>query len=293
MSKGLIEWEGCDRFGAVCDKLRVMRARSTSGSADRAMGRRMIRAGTLLAWGAVLILALLAAACGESASKTPAADGRDDGVYAERRSKLMAEIRASDRGISEPVLAAVERVDRHRFVRPENVDEAYENRPLPIGEGQTISQPLIVAMMTEALGISPGDRVLEIGTGSGYQAAVLAEMGAKVYSVEIIPALAAWAEENLRGAGYKDIEQRTDDGYFGWEDEAPFDGIIVTAAPDHVPQPLIRQLKEGGRMIVPVGPPGFYQTLWQIEQTAGGVVAENLGLVRFVPLTGEMSAEDP
>ena len=167
-------------------------------------------------------------------------------MFAQRRSQLMSEIRASDREISEPVLAAVERVDRHRFVRPENVDEAYENRPLPIGEGQTISQPLIVAMMTEALGISPGDRVLEVGTGSGYQAAVLAEMGVKVYSVEIIPALAEWSEGNLRGAGYDDVEQRTDDGYFGWEDEAPFDGIIVTAAPDHVPQPLIRQLRVGG-----------------------------------------------
>ncbi|MDE2869414.1 MAG: protein-L-isoaspartate(D-aspartate) O-methyltransferase [Chloroflexota bacterium] len=261
--------------------------------ADRETGCRVIRAGARLVRCGVLLAALLVAACGESGSRTPAADDRDDGVFAERRAKLMVEIRASDREISEPVLEAVARVDRHRFVRPENVDEAYENRPLPIGEGQTISQPLIVAMMTEALEISPGDRVLEIGTGSGYQAAVLAEMGAKVYSVEIIPALAAWSEENLRGAGYDDIEQRTDDGYFGWEDEAPFDGIIVTAAPDHVPQPLIRQLKVGGRMIVPVGPPGFYQTLWQIEQTADGVVAENLGLVRFVPLTGEMSAEDP
>ena len=254
----------------------------------------MGRAGAFLLSCVVSVAALLALACGPSISRTPSVDGGDDYIHAERRSKLMAEIRASERGISEAVLAAVERVERHRFVRPENVDEAYENRPLPIGEGQTISQPLIVAMMTEALGISPGDRVLEIGTGSGYQAAVLAEMGAKVYSVEIIPALAEWSEENLRGAGYEGIEQRrTDDGYFGWEDEAPFDGIIVTAAPDHVPQPLIRQLKVGGRMIVPVGPPGFYQTLWLIEQTADGVVAENLGLVRFVPLTGEMSAEDP
>ncbi len=260
---------------------------------DRKMGCRMAGAGARLMRWVVLAAVLLLVACGETASGTPAADDRDDGVFAERRSKLMAEIRASEREISEPVLAAVERVDRHRFVRPENVGEAYENRPLPIGEGQTISQPLVVAMMTEALGISPGDRVLEIGTGSGYQAAVLAEMGAEVYSVEIIPALAAWSEENLRGAGYNEIKQRTDDGYFGWEDEAPFDGIIVTAAPDHVPQPLIRQLREGGRMIVPVGPPGFYQTLWKIEQTTDGVVAENLGLVRFVPLTGEMSAEDP
>ena len=253
----------------------------------------MIRAGLRLVRCAALFVALLLVSCGESAGRTPAANDRDSGVYAERRSQLMAEIRASGREISEPVLAAVERVDRHRFVRPENVDEAYENRPLPIGEGQTISQPLIVAMMTEALGISSGDRVLEIGTGSGYQAAVLAEMGARVYSVEIIPALAKWSAENLRGAGYQDVDQRTGDGYFGWQDEAPFDGIIVTAAPDHVPQPLIRQLKVGGRMIVPVGPPGFYQTLWKIEQTADGVVAENLGLVRFVPLTGEMSAEDP
>ena len=241
----------------------------------------------------VLVAVVLLGSCGEASRGSGASDDSDQKrVFNERRSKLLTEIRASERGISEPVLAAVERVDRHRFVRPENVNEAYENRPLPIGEGQTISQPLIVAMMTEALGISPGDRVLEIGTGSGYQAAVLAEMGAKVYSVEIIPALAGWSEENLRDAGYEGIEQRTDDGYFGWEDEAPFDGIIVTAAPDHVPQSLIRQLKVGGRMIVPVGPPGFYQTLWLIEQTADGVVAENLGLVRFVPLTGEMSAED-
>ncbi len=253
----------------------------------------MGRAGAFILTCGVWVAVLVTLACGPSTSRTPGVDGGDASVFAVRRSQLMAEIRASDREISEPVLAAVERVDRHRFVRPENVDEAYENRPLPIGEGQTISQPLIVAMMTEALGISPGDRVLEIGTGSGYQAAVLAEMGVRVYSVEIIPALAEWSEENLLNAGYEDIYQRTDDGYFGWEDEAPFDGIIVTAAPDHVPQPLIRQLKEGGRMIVPVGPPGFYQTLWMIEQTGDGVVAENLGLVRFVPLTGEMSAEDP
>ena len=242
----------------------------------------------------LLAAVLLLAACGVSSDGTGGREDRaDDGVFAERRAELIAQIRASEREISEPVLAAVERVDRHRFVRPENVDEAYENRPLPIGEGQTISQPLIVAMMTEALGISPGDRILEIGTGSGYQAAVLAEMGATVYSVEIIPPLAEWSEENLRGAGYGDVVQRTDDGYFGWESDAPFDGIIVTAAPDHVPQPLIRQLKVGGRMIVPVGPPGFYQTLWLIERTAEGVVTTNLGLVRFVPLTGEMSAEDP
>lgn len=251
----------------------------------------MTGAGSRLARWASVVLLLLVSACGETADEAAAAD--NDGVFAERRALMMSEIRASGRDISEPVLAAVERVDRHRFVRPENVDEAYENRPLPIGEGQTISQPLIVAMMTEALDIMPSDRVLEIGTGSGYQAAVLAEMGVKVYSVEIIPALAEWSEENLQGAGYGDVEQRTDDGYFGWEDEAPFDGIIVTAAPDHVPQPLIRQLKEGGRMIVPVGPPGFYQTLWMIEQTADGVVATNLGLVRFVPFTGEGSPEDP
>ena len=253
----------------------------------------MAGAGARLAQCVLLAAVLLLAACGESSGTSTPDDWAEDAVLADRRAELMSEIRASGREISEPVLAAVERVDRHRFVRPENVDEAYENRPLPIGEGQTISQPLIVAMMTEALDISPGDRVLEVGTGSGYQAAVLAEMGVKVYSVEIIPALAEWSEENLRGAGYDDVEQRTDDGYFGWEDEAPFDGIIVTAAPDHVPQPLIRQLRVGGRMIVPVGPPGFYQTLWEIEQTADGVVATNLGLVRFVPLTGAGSDEDP
>ena len=250
------------------------------------VGRRLLR-------GAVLALALVTTACGELVSGMSGADDWDEQVFAERCVEMMSEIRASGHEISERVLEAVARVERHRFVRPGNVDEAYENRPLPIGEGQTISQPLVVAMMTAALDITPGDRVLEIGTGSGYQAAVLAEMSAAVYSVEIIPALAEWSEANLRRAGYAEVSQRTADGYFGWENEAPFDAIIVTAAPDHVPQPLIRQLKVGGRMIVPVGPPGFYQTLWQIERTTEGVVAENLGLVRFVPLTGEGSGEDP
>ena len=184
------------------------------------------------------------------------------------------------------VLDAIRRVPRHEFVLPEYLDEAYENRPLPIGEGQTISQPLVVGMMTEALQIQPGHRVLEIGTGSGYQAAVLADLGAEVYSVEIIPSLVERALENLARAGYPNVQLQLGDGYYGWDEHAPFDGIIVTAAPDRVPQTLVEQLRQGGRLVVPVGPPGFYQTLWVIERREDGLHKTSLGPVSFVPFTG-------
>lgn len=192
------------------------------------------------------------------------------------------------RGVNDPnVLSVMRRVARDRFVPANVLYAAYEDHPMPIGYGQTISQPYIVALMTEALKIKPGDRVLEIGTGSGYQAAILAELGAEVYTVEIIPELAKQAGERLRSLGYENILVLNADGYFGWQDHALYDAIIVTAAPDHLPQPLATQLREGGRLIVPIGPQGAVQTLWLFEKQEGELEATNLGEVIFVPLTGE------
>ena len=185
------------------------------------------------------------------------------------------------------VLAAMRRTPRHEFVLPEYLSQAYADHPLPIGYGQTISQPYIVALMSESLQIQPGGRVLEIGTGSGYQAAVLAEMGVEVYTVEIVPELARQATQRLAALGYDNIRVRQADGYYGWEEHAPYDAIIVTAAPDHLPQPLTLQLKEGGRLVVPIGPQGAVQTLWLFEKHADELLATNLGAVSFVPLTGE------
>ena len=203
------------------------------------------------------------------------------------REKLMAEIRRAGIVQSESVLEAIERVERRHFVRPDDTNQAYDNLPLAIGRGQTISQPLVVALMSEALAIGSGDRVLEIGTGSGYQAAVLAEMGAKVFSVEIIPQLGPGRRANLRNAGYHDVELRTADGSFGWEEHAPYDAIIVTAAASRTPRPLIPQLRIGGRLVVPVGSSAWDQTLWVVERTEEGETSTNLGPVRFVPLTGD------
>jgi protein-L-isoaspartate(D-aspartate) O-methyltransferase len=187
----------------------------------------------------------------------------------------------------EAVLAAMRRTPRHRFVPPEYLAAAYEDHPLPIGYGQTISQPYIVALMTEAIRVKPSDRVLEIGAGSGYQAAILAELGCQVFTVEIIPELARQAEARLRDLGYGQVAVLAADGYYGWPEHAPFDAIIVTAAPDHLPQPLGSQLKEGGRLIIPIGPQGAVQTLWLFEKHGGQLEAANLGGVLFVPLTGK------
>jgi len=199
----------------------------------------------------------------------------------------MIERRLRERDIrDEDVLAAMAKVPRHEFVPAEVLEEAYADRPLPIGYGQTISQPYIVALMTELLRLRRGDKVLEIGTGSGYQAAILAELTDEVYTVEIIPALAAAAQERLRRLGYARIQARQGDGYLGWEEHAPYDAIIVTAAPDHIPPPLVRQLRDGGRMVIPVGPAGGHQTLWRITKAGHEVRREDMGGVVFVPLTG-------
>jgi protein-L-isoaspartate(D-aspartate) O-methyltransferase len=197
-------------------------------------------------------------------------------------------------GIQDPtVVAAMSTVPRHEFVLEEFLDQAYENHPLPIRLGQTISQPYIVALMSEQASIQPGDKVLEIGTGSGYQAAILAELTDRVYSVEILEELATSAAERLDRLGYAAVHTRHADGYEGWPEEAPFDAILVTAAPDHVPPPLVEQLAVGGVMVIPVGPVGGYQELWRIERLdTEQVQATSLGGVSFVPLVREAQPDD-
>ena len=200
----------------------------------------------------------------------------------------MVDSQIKARGISNmDVLEAMRSVPRHEFVLEQYLSRAYTDQPLPINHGQTISQPYIVALMSELLEIQEGQRVLEIGTGSGYQAAVLAELGVDVYTIEIIPELAQEARERLNRLGYTEIHTKTADGYFGWEENGPFEAIIVTAAPDHLPQPLANQLAEGGRLIIPIGPVGAFQTLWLFEKIDGELQATNMGGVRFVPLTGD------
>lgn len=205
------------------------------------------------------------------------------------RREVMVETTIASRGVEdENVLHAMRTVPRHRFVPPDQLDYAYADHALPIGYGQTISQPFIVAWMTELLELKPGEKVLEIGTGSGYQAAILAELGyVEVYSIEIIPELATRAEQRLEELGYDEVRVRQGDGYYGWQEYAPYDAIIVTAAPDHLPAPLLAQLKDGGRMVIPIGPPGLYQTLWKFVNQDGELKGYNLGGVGFVPLTGQ------
>ena len=193
------------------------------------------------------------------------------------------------------VLRAVKKVPRHLFVPKDERPQAYQDRPLPIGSGQTISQPYIVAKMTELAEVKKGQKVLEIGTGSGYQAAILAELGTTVYSIEIIESLAEQAKQNLESAGYPGLHLRTGDGYQGWPDAKPFDAIIVTAAPEKVPQPLVDQLKIGGRLVIPVGPPsGHYshQELMVITKTKIGAERRTVFPVAFVPMTGKVREEE-
>jgi protein-L-isoaspartate(D-aspartate) O-methyltransferase len=204
------------------------------------------------------------------------------------RRRVMVEKDIVGRGIlDENVIRAMLKVPRHLLVRPEFRNQAYADYPLPIEEGQTISQPYVVALMTEALRLKPGDRVLEIGTGSGYQAAVLAEIAKEVYSIEIRKALAEKAENNLKKLGYTNIRVKNGDGYHGWEAAAPFDAIIITAAINHIPSPLLKQLKDGGRLILPLGNTAYYQMLTLISKKNGEMSVKELGSVRFVPMTGE------
>jgi protein-L-isoaspartate(D-aspartate) O-methyltransferase len=213
-----------------------------------------------------------------------------DPSHAAERQRMVEE-QIIPRGIKDQsVLAVMGRVPRHRFVPPPYSAFAYMDGPLPIGHGQSISQPSLVAMMTEALTLKKTDKVLEVGTGSGYQAAVLAELADKVLTIEILEPLARQAERTLAELGYHNIRVRVGDGYQGWPEEAPFDAIIVTAAPDHVPQPLLNQLAIGGRLILPVG--RFFQTLELYRRTEEGYERKTLTLVRFVPLVHQGEEED-
>lgn len=256
----------------------------------------LIAAATVLLIVAILFLAtgyLLLVRSNRSAANltqplppTPIAQADRDALWEERMKMVETQIRR--RGVTnEDVLAAMEAVPRDEFVPDEYKTQAYADHPLPIGYGQTISQPYIVALMTELLEMQTTDRVLEIGTGSGYQAAILSEIVAEVYTVEIVEALAFEARERLARLGYSNVHPLHADGYFGWEEHAPYDAIIVTAAPDHIPQPLVQQLKDGARLVIPVGPPGGYQTLWQVTREGDQIKKRNITGVLFVPLTGE------
>jgi protein-L-isoaspartate(D-aspartate) O-methyltransferase len=201
----------------------------------------------------------------------------------ERNQMIQTQIVA--RGIQDPaVIEAMKNVPRHHFVTEKFASLAYSDQPLPIGHKQTISQPFMVAYMSEALNVEPGDKVLEVGTGSGYQAAILAEMDVNVWSIEIIPELALQAKENLQNVGYNSVVVKQGDGYKGWPEEAPFDGIIVTAAPPSIPEALVEQLKTDGIMIVPVGRQNTVQTLKKITKTEDGISQTELIPVRFVPM---------
>jgi protein-L-isoaspartate(D-aspartate) O-methyltransferase len=236
-------------------------------------------------------IAAAAVALAASAAAAQSPDG-----YAAEREALVDEIReaaryagdAVDGGFDERVLEALANVPRHEFVPASELESAYENRPLPIGHSQTISQPYIVALMTHLMQPEADDVVLEVGTGSGYQAAILAELSERVYTIEIIEPLLKQANARLQRLGYSQVVTKLGDGYYGWEEHAPFDAIVVTAAASHVPPPLIRQLKPGGRLVIPVGGRFLTQQLLLIEKIGDGeIVTRQVAPVRFVPLTGE------
>ena len=209
---------------------------------------------------------------------------QEDSRYLQARTR-MVNSQIAARGITDPAtLRAMERVPRHLFVPASFASEAYSDRPLPIGYSQTISQPFIVAYMTELARPAKGKKALEIGTGSGYQAAVLAEIVDTVYTIEIVPELARESEARLKMLGYRNIVNRYGDGYSGWPERAPFDIIIVTAAADHIPEPLKKQLAEGGRLVMPVGNPATVQQLIVLTKRKGLITEQRLEVVRFVPL---------
>jgi protein-L-isoaspartate(D-aspartate) O-methyltransferase len=231
-----------------------------------------------------LALAVLAAAAAAADAFAPARQQMIELIQRDFRAT------ASELGhgaLEERLAAALDAAPRHEFVHTDLARHAYENRPLPIGYGQTISQPYIVAAMTQVLNLRANERALEVGTGSGYQAAILAELGVRVFTIEIIPALGKSARTRLQRLGYRRIETRIGDGYYGWPEQAPFDAIIVTAATNHIPPPLLEQLKTGGRMVIPIGNPfGAQQLVLATKDEQGRVTTRRLLPVRFVPLSG-------
>ena len=233
-------------------------------------------------WQFLILVVFATTGCGQK--NAPVVD------FAAQRQRMVME-QLMPRGIHEErVLAAMSKVRREEFVPQDSRAASYTDQPLPIGYGQTISQPFIVAFMTEQLRLAPGDRVLEIGTGSGYQAAILAELVAEVYSIEIIEPLAKTAAATLERLGYINVHVKAGDGYKGWPEHVPFDAVTVTCAPDHVPRPLVDQLKEGGRMIIPVGS-GLDQQLHLLEKKEGQLAERAILPVRFVQMTGEAAAK--
>jgi protein-L-isoaspartate(D-aspartate) O-methyltransferase len=234
---------------------------------------------TIKALGALPFLVVFLAAVSSSAQSPDAF---------ETKRRLMVEKDIKARGVADQkVLDAMLRVQRHLFVDESRLGQAYDDHPLPIGEDQTISQPYVVALMTETVGLKGNERVLEIGTGSGYQAAVLAEIASEVFTIEIRKGLFERVQERLRRLGYKNVQVRYGDGYFGWEAHAPYDVIMVTASANHIPPPLLAQLKEGGRLILPLGSTVFFQNLTLVTKEKGRFRTRDLGGVRFVPMTGE------
>ena len=239
-------------------------------------------------WIAFICFSFVLVLCGKETLPSGDAGGCRPEQYSEERERMVRE-QIQARGVREPsVLRAMQAVARHCFVPRKYLKEAYEDHPIPIGKGQTISQPYIVALMTELLRIEAADRVLEVGTGSGYQSAVLSGLVGEVFTVEIYPELAKEAGARLASLGYKNVKVRRGDGYFGWKANAPFDAIIVTAASSEIPPPLLRQLKPGGRMCIPVGGRYQVQKLMLIEKARDGSISTRGVLpVRFVPLLGE------
>ncbi|MGI6375321.1 MAG: protein-L-isoaspartate(D-aspartate) O-methyltransferase [Anaerolineae bacterium] len=250
------------------------------------LSRRWRRTAAIAALAALLVAAAIGATRWWGArppAPTPAAVAGAS-PYDEAR-ELMVSRQIAARGVDDPaVLAAMRAVPRHEYVPAEYLPQAYEDHPVSIGYGQTISQPYIVGLMTALLQLEPSDSVLEIGTGSGYQAAVLAEITPHVVSVEIVPELCELARTRLAARYGERVKVLCADGYYGWADDAPYDAIIVTCAPDHIPQPLVNQLADGGRMVIPVGPPGMYQVLWLVERQGETITTEQITGVIFVPL---------
>jgi len=219
-------------------------------------------------------------------SYQPALAAEDQSLAAARQRMVERDLQGRD--IKDPkVLEIMGRIPRHLFVDSSLKNQAYADHPLPIGEGQTISQPYIVALMTQVLRIKPGEKVLEIGTGSGYQAAVLAELTEQVYTIEIRESLTKRAAKVLKHLGYNKVQVKYGDGYFGWEEASPFEAIIITCAANHIPPPLIRQLKEGGRLVIPLGSTTYFQTLTLLTKKRGKTDIQHLLGVSFVPMIGE------